>query len=35
MTEMGPVDLTPGTQHYLKRIDVEDLIQSGDVLCLK
>jgi hypothetical protein len=32
---MGPVDLSPGTQHYLKRADVDDFIQSKDVIVLK
>ncbi|KAI8924836.1 hypothetical protein BC831DRAFT_463381 [Entophlyctis helioformis] len=31
MTEGGPLLLETGTQHFLKRTDVEDLIRSGDV----
>lgn len=31
MTDHGPVTLSPGTQLYLKRVDVEDLILSGAV----
>ena len=31
MTEWGPIKLATGTQHYLKRSDVEDLIMSGKV----
>ncbi|KAL2919294.1 DNA replication protein psf1 [Polyrhizophydium stewartii] len=32
MTESGPLRLTAGSQHYLRRSDVEDLILSGDVV---
>eukprot|EP00842_Homolaphlyctis_polyrhiza_P004428 jgi/Hompol1/4987/HPOL_004072-RA len=32
MTEGGPLQLAAGTQHYLRRVDVEDLILSGDVV---
>jgi len=31
MTENGPVKLPLGTQHYLKRCDVEDLLYAGKV----
>ncbi|KAI8900628.1 subunit of the GINS complex [Globomyces pollinis-pini] len=34
MTDMGPIVLAAGTQHYLKRTDVDDLITMGDVIHL-
>lgn len=31
LTDSGPVDLKPGTAHFLKRVDVEHLIRQGSL----